>query len=90
MNDSDRNPSDEAEAEAATEVPIAPPASEDVLAEWDAAYEKAWRDRDLRAHSNDIFSLERESGMIFGHSLQTTNNRALFSSITGRGSSTAN
>lgn len=58
MDNSDTESTDDAP----TDLPVAPPASVGVLAEWDAVYEKAWKDRDLRAHSNDVFSLERESG----------------------------
>lgn len=46
------------------DLPKAPPASMQLLAEWDEEYDNAWRHRDRRAESNDIFSLEREAGML--------------------------
>lgn len=58
MDDMDNS----SEAEPDFDLPAASPPTEDLLKRWDEQYEAAWLNRDRRAESNDIFSLERETG----------------------------
>lgn len=53
---------DSSDSESDSDLPTAAPPTEDLLNKWDEQYETAWLNRDRRAESNDIFSLERESG----------------------------
>lgn len=56
------NIDDSPESEEDSDSPIAAPPTSALLEKWDEEYEAAWLNRDHRAESNDIFSLERETG----------------------------
>lgn len=58
MNNIDASTDSEEDSDA----PTAPPPTSALLEKWDEEYEAAWQNRDHRAESNDIFSLERETG----------------------------